>query len=409
MLGREEIVASCSRRIFLQLPPAFFCLPGFAQNVIDRVDQKQQLEAIEITSNLTEHFVTHHPYSPKTERMTEWRPILEKLEAHIHEFLGGFPWKPFHHTLGISGVEVYFDHPNILFYSLAMSLPFLQTEKAEKVQALLNEELKKHPPFAIDGYDCRTGSNRERYMVPGDLRIQGVRKDQSLFGVYAFWLYSYMRQDPDLIKSQWDFIRQRIQTILYNPYNFDIHKRDYSHDEAQRLNGDLAGVLAATRMARSVGDQTIEKQAFLKTQELLERRINLCRVNPQIITKTHAAAKSLHNYKLARYCDMTPEIGIALRRWASPIAVDNIREYRLNHNGWHLAFGDRLIGGENYTTSMQYSRALFACAAWIEDFPANQLLSWVDVPWCTGDLYFIEKSVMTCMKLNPLSKQADHP
>ena len=71
--------------------------------------------------------------------------------------------------------------------------------------------------------------------------------------------------------------------------------------------------------------------------------------------------------------------------------MKNFREAR---NGWHLAFGDRMIGGENYTNPLHFSRALFAGAVFVEQLPAEQIMGFVDVPWCKGDFYFIEKCAL---------------
>jgi hypothetical protein len=57
-----------------------------------------------------------------------------------------------------------------------------------------------------------------------------------------------------------------------------------------------------------------------------------------------------------------------------------------------MAFGDRLIGGENYTNPPHFARSLFAAGALVEHLDAEQLRHFIDVPWCEGDLYFIEKA-----------------
>ena len=49
-----------------------------------------------------------------------------------------------------------------------------------------------------------------------------------------------------------------------------------------------------------------------------------------------------------------------------------------------------MIGGENYTNPLHFSRALFAGAVFIEQLPPEEIASFVDVPWCKGDFYFIE-------------------
>jgi len=126
---------------------------------------------------------------------------------------------------------------------------------------------------------------------------------------------------------------------------------------------------------------------------LTELRVNLDRVNPHILEKSDAATKKLHNSKLARYCGLVPEVGAALRALSEGRAAARLKEFREERNGWYLAFGDRMIGGENYTNPLHFPRALFAGAALVEELPAASRLTFIDVPWCPGDFYFVEKCV----------------
>ena len=82
-----------------------------------------------------------------------------------------------------------------------------------------------------------------------------------------------------------------------------------------------------------------------------------------------------------------------LRLHTEGLAARRLATFRQARNGWYLAFGDRLIGGENYTNSLSFSRALFAGAALLERLPTQDVVSCLDVPWCQGDLYFLEKCV----------------
>ena len=125
--------------------------------------------------------------------------------------------------------------------------------------------------------------------------------------------------------------------------------------------------------------------------KLLELRVNLDRVNPRIFEPTNSGTGHLHVGKLARYTGLVPEIGEALRRHTEGLAAKRLAEFREARNGWFLAFPDRFTGGENYTTPPHVVRALFAGAALVEHAAPEQLLAWIDVPWCKGDLYFIEK------------------
>jgi hypothetical protein len=301
---------------------------------------------------------------------------------------------PFHHTLGISGYEVYFNHPDQMFHALSLALPHLPPETRGKVQAFLTRRLGETPPYRIDGFDHRHGRSRESYDVPEKLRVSGRGKARSTFGVYAFWAYVHATGNSAAAKSHWPAVRQRMQPLLDVPYPFDPARRDLKQDEAELLNGNLAALIATVRLARTNADAMTEQKALTRANELLDLRVNLDRVNPRILERTESSTKHLHVSKIARFCDLTPEIGAAIRNLTEGCAAARLRNFREARNGWHLAFGDRMIGGENYTNPLHFSRALFAGATLVEQLPPGQIASFVDVPWCRGDWYYIEKCAL---------------
>jgi hypothetical protein len=312
-------------------------------------------------------------------------PLRARLNAHVTELLEGAPWMPLHHTLGISGYETYFDHPNEYFYALSIAVPFLQTNLAEKVKRWLDNIAVETPPFTKDGFDRRSGRARESYEVPAELRRTGKGSASSLFGVYAWWSYCFYTSNKTWMELK------KLPPLPESPYKFNLQSANAGKDEAEKLNGDLAGLIGFIRLARASHDPRAGEEA--RFRELLELRINLERVNPRILEKTFSASKNLHNYKVTRYCDLVPEVGAALHKWSGGCGPARLKAFREERNAWYLAFGDRMIGGENYTTPLHFSRALFAGATFIEELPGEQLAQFVDVPWCKADLYFIEKCV----------------
>jgi len=319
--------------------------------------------------------------------------IILKLENHIRNMMTNLPLMPFHHTLGISGYEVYFNHPDELFYSLSIAIPFLPEDLVQSVKKYLEQQADVFPPYSLDGYDNKSGKPRESYDVPMNLRVQGRGKAIDTFGVYSFWTWCYFTDNTNAAKLHWKTIKDRMRLLLSSEYKFNISKTDYSHDEAEHLNGDLAGLIGYIRLARVNNDEVAITNAEAKAVELLNLRVNLERVNPKIVNRT-SATKSLHVYKLARYCRLVPEIAVALKMYDGGCAAKRISAYRSIRNGWYMAFGDRFIGGENYTNPLHFGRALFCSTALIENLPSDTLASFVDVPHCIGDLYFIEKCVL---------------
>ena len=368
-----------------------------AQNVIADRASGPIAPSIEISDKQVLELVASAPASTVSTtgvRSAEMERIARKLDWHVDEFLQGAPWMPLHHTLGISGYETCFNHPDEMFYALSIALPFLPEATASKTKAYLAKQLSDTPPYSVEGFDGKAGGAREAYDVPTNLRSSGRGKAQSAFGVYAFWSYVNATGVGATGKDHWNAIKQRMRPLLESDYSFDVAKQNYRRDEAELLNGDLAALIATVRLARTNRDSVVEQRALSRAKQLLGLRVNLERVNPKILEATDSSTKHLHVAKLARFCDLTPEIGEAVRTLTAGCGAAHLKTFREARNAWHLAFSDRMIGGENYTNPMHFSRALFAGAVFVEQLPPEQIASFVDVPWCKGDFYFIEKCAL---------------
>ena len=311
----------------------------------------------------------------------------ESLRREVEAFCAGHPWRPFHSVLGISGFETYFAHPDEMFFVLSLAGP----RASPRLRPLLLAELEKHPPYAKDGFAFGEGAPRERYHVPPSLLPAGRQRAGDLFGVYAFDLFC--RQfDVTPSAPQLDAVRSRVQPLLDQAYPFDARQSSYSNDEAEHLNGDLAGLLGAWRLVhRFAADPAFESAVVRKARDLLERRLTLERVNLRPWTPTHFASKSLHTGKLARYLRLTPELGFALRKWTDGAAAERLATLRKNFPTWWIAHGDRLVGGENFISPLHFSNALWQATAWCDDDPRRWHGIQPDIPWCRGDLSFIQK------------------
>ena len=366
-------------------------MPAFAQNVIDDHPESRRVGPVTLRASDVDRLIAETPDFAARATGAEAERVRAKLGRHVAEFVAGYPWKAFHNTLGISGYEAYFDHPDEMVYCLAIALPQLGAETAAAVKELVAAQLAENPPYAVQGFASDAGRPRERYDVPEEVRIKRRGKANGALGVYALWAWCHWAGDRGAATAHWDAVKARMAPILEKPYEFDITKRDYTGDEAERLNADLAGLIGLARLARVSGDAATEKAARAKALELLDLRVNLERANPSILERTRSASKSLHVAKLARYCRLVPEVGRAVGALSEGLGPARLEAFREMRNGWHLAFAERLIGGENYVSPPHMGRALMAGATFIEELPGEEVLAFVDIPWCKGDLYFIEK------------------
>lgn len=362
-----------------------------AQNIVDENGGSLVAPPVEVPASEAARLADRVPRFASPLSDPEALRVARKLDAHVAEFLAGWPWMPFHHTLGISGYEAYFDRPDEMFFALALALPVLTPATAERARAFLAAQLTNAPPYALDGFDRRTGRARESYDVPPALRLGGRGRAASAFGVYAFWAWCHFGPDPGAAQSHWPAVKARMAPLLEGDYKFDIHRKDYANDEAEKLNGDLAGLIGFARLARLNRDESARQQALARAAQLLALRVNLERVNPKILDKTNSSTKHLHVVKLARFCSLVPEVGDALTRLTDGCGAARLKAFREARPAWWLAFSDRLIGGENYTNPLHFRRALFAGAALVEQLPARQLLGFIELPHGKADFHFIEQ------------------
>ncbi len=378
--------------VLLLFAVSLFVVRG--QNVIEDRGTGKTAPPIEITEAQSVALIDRGVRPLVPPRGSEAHRIAAKLDQHVNEFLDGWPWMPFHHTLGISGYETYFNHPDEMFYALSLALPFLSSNTAEKTKAFLAGKLDTTPPYSIDGFENKFGRPRESYDVPPSLRMSERGKSRNTFGLYAFWAYVNATGESAAAKTHWTAVKARIQSLLETEYRFDPANRNYTRDEAEALNGNLAALLATARLARTNSDAATEQRAALRARHLLELRVNLERMNPKILEATDSTTKHLHAAKLARFCALTPEVGEAVRTLTDGCGAAHLKDFREARNAWHLAFGERMIGGENYTNPLHFSRALFAGAVLVEQLSPEQISAFIDVPWCKGDYYFIEKCAL---------------
>jgi len=295
--------------------------------------------------------------------------------------------------LGISGSETYFDHPDELFYALAIALPYLAEPLREDVKALLERELEENPPFAVDGFDESKGRPRERYDVPENLRRTGLGKARCLFGVAAF--AEYLESVPgDLLEKHWDRIRERVRPFLEDAKEAKSEKAGAIRVDAEILNGDLAGLIAFARFAKARGDEEVYQKALRRISHLARLRVDLERTDAQLLAPATTATKRLHHFKVARFDHLVPNVAELFSDEERVLAASRLKSFREARTGWWMAFGDRFVGGENYISPPHVSHAIFVGAALVEKADGATLAGWIDVPWCEADLFFIEKCVL---------------
>ena len=99
-----------------------------AQNVVSSYPSTATLEPITVSDEDLQRVVDQVPARRRDESADSPR-LRKKLENHVGQLVEAFPYQAFQHTLGISNYEIYFNHPDELFYTLSIALPY----RAERV------------------------------------------------------------------------------------------------------------------------------------------------------------------------------------------------------------------------------------------------------------------------------------
>jgi len=160
------------------------------QNIIAESSTFLAANPAKLTETDFSEFIAFCPdFRPVTNSPSAQR-ISRELESHIVQFLAGSPWMPFHQTLGISGYEVYFNHPDEMYYALSVALPMLSKSVADRTRRFLSAQLEKSPPYAVAGFDNRAGQPRESSTSRQDSESPGkatrpARSEFTLFGLTA--------------------------------------------------------------------------------------------------------------------------------------------------------------------------------------------------------------------------------
>jgi hypothetical protein len=109
-----------------------------------------------------------------------------------------------------------------------------------------------------------------------------------------------------------------------------------------------------------------------------------------------------------RYVGLVPEIAMLLERHAGDALQRNVHALMAGLPVWYQAYGERMIGGENYISPPHLARGIFA--AWADGCAASPaaLAAKLDQPWCQADLYYIEKMCSVLRRLDNRTSDSDN-
>ncbi len=365
------------------------------QNVVSGLGRTEPVgPPVAVADEVAQRLVAHWPaFAPVGSELG--RELAQRLEGEARALLDAWPLAPLVVELGISGEWAAFTRPEDTVLTLSWAYPYLQETTRKRVRALLAEQVKLLAD-ASARYRVDQGSRREPYRLPGYViaRSKGRSDPQSPYALYCAWAYTcYV--EPGARAEVWRAVRPRAERACEASFSFDPKQPD----AAQVLNGYIAGLLGAARLARACGEESMARAATARLRELLQLRANFEKDNTVLVVSMRGAVGGAHAAKVSRYLDLVPELGLALRDLVPQAAEENVRTLERRFPVWYFAWGERLIGGENYINPPHFARAVFCAQAMVSRRSGEELARRLDVPWCVGDLWHMQKLALTLWAL----------
>jgi outer membrane protein assembly factor BamB len=318
------------------------------------------------------------------------KQLRARLDAEVLELVDSWPWAPFVVELGISGEEEHFRRTSLTVQIVSLALPHLSNPVRHKATAWLDQMFDWGVPLSKPVCESK-GRRRELYTLGPGMTEFANRPSKYRAGIediYALWAYAHYADRWDRVLRLVPDVKRVCESFLDEDFHFS---HDGTNDDAEHLNARIAGLLAGIKILVRAGESTTVEDAKKRLAEMVTERIHHERADSWLIRPTKVASKGLHQAKVPRYVGLVPEVAGMLSEFAPEKLSANVRALMVGLPLWYQAFGERMIGGENYISPPHLARGLFVVAADGGVIDSEQLASKLDQPWCKADLYYIEK------------------
>jgi hypothetical protein len=356
-------------------------------------DFDEDLPACEIAPAELRPYLT----APAVEAGQDDRAVAQ-LDALVRQTIGeGVDgWAPWIVQLGVSGEQAHFARTAETIQALSLALPHLSAPTREAALAHLDAMFAAGAP--LDARSAHGGARREYYQ-PGPTMLAAapalmesrVEAAQPVEDLYAVWAYAHYGDRWQAVLARRDAIRRAFRDSLGAMGRF-THADPDRTDAAERLNRQIAGVLAYARIMDRAGEADEVNRALAALASLVSQRVHHERADRDFVRVTPTTSHQRgHAAKIPRYVGLTPELGAMLAEFAGDALATNLRNIDRDLPIWHGAWGERLIGGENYVSPPDLAYGLFTAFAYGAAADEEELAGWIDQPWVRADLYQIEK------------------
>ena len=315
------------------------------------------------------------------------KALVDALRREVGELIGA-AWRPWIFPAGKHPTESYrfFGEPTETLYVLARAQPHLDDELKAKVRAYVAGLCRKGG--SLDGpvggrtFPPDEGQARERYDVPEPL-LRGAGWDTlrgDVARLYPLWLWAHASGDWSKVKADWQGIRRLIGG-----------KPNAVEDDCR--NGHVAGLIAAWRLARRLGDDDAAGKARTLALAAMRERLEYEFAHPRGgLILPAKQGRSI----LARWRHLTPEVGRLLADHARETQAHLMSVYVDHHRpAWFVAWNvETLWRNEAPMEFPTTSADIFAARALVLGEPGRTLEGFLDIPWCKADLFHIRKLVL---------------
>ena len=367
-------------------------LPGKVSGTVqDPLAQQVAERVARITDDELDRFIwqTQDNRPMREDMVCDAHPtgLKAKLTAQVRELISQ-EWQPLVFPPGKHPREAYriFADPMETLLALARAYPYVDADLQTDIRRYVRQ--LSRPGGPLEGLvgrrtaDPAQGAVRSYYDIAPDklFRLVDDITRGDVARLYPLWLWACAANDWQHIESNWG----RLKALVDQPPN---------KMEEDCRNGYLAGLIAYCRMADRMKDEESRQKGLRIAREAMRERLayEFSHTKGGLIAEVPVLRSTF-----ARWRHLTPEVGRFLAHYAGGTHRQLMAVYVDYHRPtWYLAWGvETLWRNESPFAFPTMSAEIFTAQAWILDEPAEKLVSWLDIPWCKADLFYLQRLVL---------------
>jgi hypothetical protein len=174
---------------------------------------------------------------------------------------------------------------------------------------------------------------------------------------------------------------------------------DYKALDRTPTYGEIGGLIGMARLAKAQNIPSLADEAASLAAQGMASGVDF----DSIVKNANTLNGSLHEEGVFVFVNLTPEVGRYLSdnvQARTKAYLDNLTSIGRMPN-WYQSRAESQGGGENEYSSPYVSWPIFMANAYVLRQSQFALRKYLDIPWCAGDLYYIQKLVATMNAPSP--------